>query len=231
MIITKIIKLKKKGCEIQMDDGNTFHWATTTVVKFCLKKNQEVSSALFKEIILYQNQITAFESAYNYATYQPRSELQVRNKLKLLKFDGSTISNTILKLKELHIIDDSEFCRKYVEAKLMKKTDSFKHIKYKLLALGVDEEIIDYTLIMFQEVYNDYLIKNNAEHITIKEIIIKNLITKKLRLISSKPPQKQVQLILNYLISKGFTYDEVKPYLLEIINPESDEKLPIENEY
>jgi len=231
MIITKIIKLKRKGCEIQMDDGNIFHWATTTVVKFCLKKNQEVSSTLFNEIIQYQNHIAAFESAYNYATYQPRSELQVRNKLKLLKFDVSTINNTINKLKELHIIDDSEFCRKYVEAKLIKKTDSFKHIKYKLLALGVEEEIIDYTIMMVQDVYDDYLKVNGKEIISIKEVIIQNLIAKKLRLISSKPPQKQMQLTLNYLISKGFSYDEVKPHLLEILNSKTNDNLSLENEY
>ena len=214
-----------------MDDGNIFHWATTTVVKFCLKKNQEVSSTLFNEIIQYQNHIAAFESAYNYATYQPRSELQVRNKLKLLKFDVSTINNTINKLKELHIIDDSEFCRKYVEAKLIKKTDSFKHIKYKLLALGVEEEIIDYTIMMVQDVYDDYLKVNGKEIISIKEVIIQNLIAKKLRLISSKPPQKQMQLTLNYLISKGFSYDEVKPHLLEILNSKTNDNLSLENEY
>ena len=69
-----------------------------------------------------------FEKFYNQAlrflSYRPRSEKEVRNKLKIksekLKIEDSTVTidKIIQKLKEYNFINDLEFAKKWVEERL-----------------------------------------------------------------------------------------------------------------
>ena len=157
-----------------------------------------------------------FERFYNLAlrflSYRPRSEKEVRFKLKVqsekLKVEDSTriIDNVIQKLKEKKFINDEEFARLFMENRLRFRPRSINLIKRELLFKGVDREIIDAQISNFQ-----FPISNELEN-------AQNLIEKKIERYRNLPKQEIYQKLGRYLASKGFSWDTIKKSIDETLD-------------
>ena len=84
--------------------------------------------------------------AVNYLSYRPRSEKEVRDKLKLKNTPQDITDKIIDKLKEQKFINDAEFARMWTANRIKINPKSKRVIKMELLQKGVDPEIIDKTL-------------------------------------------------------------------------------------
>ncbi|MBI4096189.1 MAG: regulatory protein RecX [Candidatus Levybacteria bacterium] len=136
-----------------------------------------------------------FEKIYNFAlrflSYRPRSEQEIRNKLKEKKVPQETIEKLISKLKEKKFIDDVEFAKKWIESRLRFKPRSLRLIQIELKQKGIDPETIN----------NLQLTINDLEQ-------AKKLVEKKMRSFGKlrMTPEK----LGRYLASKGFDWDTIK---------------------
>ena len=145
-----------------------------------------------------------FEKFYNLAlrflSYRPRSEKEVKDKLKVqsskFKVENPTaiIEKVIQKLKEYKFIDDVEFAKKWIESRLRFKPRSLRLIKMELKQKGIDPEII-----------------NNLQ-LTINSDLesAKKLVEKRIERLKGLDKQKVYEKLGRFLASKGFNWDTIK---------------------
>ena len=142
-----------------------------------------------------------FEKFYNKAlkflSYRPRSEKEIRDKLKKKKASEETINKIILRLKENNFINDEEFVKWWIEQRTTFKPRSFRLIKMELKQKGVSNDLIE-------KVIDDL-------RLTIDDLkSAKKLIQKRLSRYKNLPREKKFQKIARFLSSRGFDYDIIK---------------------
>lgn len=160
----------------------------------------------------------SFEKVYNKAlrflSYRPRSEKEVRDRLKL-KAQNSKLKDTaqnskvidevVRKLKEKKFINDEEFAKGWIEQRSRFKPRSLKLIKLELKYKGIDNEIVD------RIIHNsEFIIQNDLEQ-------AKKLVEKRLPRYKGLDRQKIYEKLGRYLASKGFDWDTVKKSIDETL--------------
>ncbi|MBP3707755.1 MAG: RecX family transcriptional regulator [Clostridia bacterium] len=144
----------------------------------------------FEKLELYDKCKT---KVLKYVIYKKRSENEIRVKFQK-EIDEDMLDDIIQELKENQYISDEKYIERAVSEFMALKNLSLRQIKYKLQSKGIGVNLIeDY----FQEHNND-----------LKEYEIKsanNIITKKY----DQPAEE----IIQFLLKKGFEYDNVKEAL------------------
>src|SRR3989344_6604171 len=84
-----------------------------------------------------------YNKALKFLSYRPRSEKEIRDKLKKKKASEETINKIILRLKENNFINDEEFVRWWIEQRTNFKPRSLRLIKMELKQKGVSNDLIE----------------------------------------------------------------------------------------
>ncbi len=87
----------------------------------------------------------AKDTAYNYLSYRAGSVKEVRDKLAQKEFAEETIEQVVDDLQRQKLLNDSEFARRFVEARLGRANGSRK-LAQELRRKGIETEIIDEVL-------------------------------------------------------------------------------------
>ena len=87
----------------------------------------------------------AKDAAYNYLSYRAQSVKEVRDKLAQKEFAEETIEQVVDDLQRQKLLNDSEFARRFVEARLGRANGSRK-LAQELRRKGIETEIIDEVL-------------------------------------------------------------------------------------
>ena len=87
----------------------------------------------------------AKDAAYNYLSYRAGSVKEVRDKLAQKEFAEETIEQVVDDLQRQKLLNDSEFARRFVEARLGRANGSRK-LAQELRRKGIETEIIDEVL-------------------------------------------------------------------------------------
>ena len=87
----------------------------------------------------------AKDAAYNYLSYRAQSVKEVRDKLAQKEFAEETIEQVVDDLQRQKLLNDREFARRFVEARLGRANGSCK-LAQGLRRKGIETEIIDEVL-------------------------------------------------------------------------------------
>ena len=87
----------------------------------------------------------AKDAAYNYLSYRARSVKEVRDKLVQKEFAEEIIEQVVDDLQRQKLLNDREFARRFVEARLGQANGSRK-LAQELRRKGIETEIIDEVL-------------------------------------------------------------------------------------
>jgi len=133
------------------------------------------------------------DAAYRYLSYRPRSEAEVRQRLRQRGFDTEVVEKTIVKLKEQNLIDDLAFAQFWKENRLSFKPKSKKLIIKELNDRKVNREIIEQVTKDIDDMDNACKLGQGRMHI----------------LIHLDYPEFYRRLS-NYLSYRGFNYEVIK---------------------
>ena len=92
----------------------------------------------------------AKDAAYNYLSYRARSIKEVRDKLVQKEFAEEIVEQVVADLQRQKLLDDREFARRFVEARLGRANGSRK-LAMELRRKGVESEIVDETVAEFAD--------------------------------------------------------------------------------
>jgi len=138
--------------------------------------------------------------------YRQRSESELRQRLKRKGFEESVIEQTLLFLKEHHFVDDCQFARFWIQARLNKPL-GINRIILELRQKGVNQDIIKQELSEIKLGYDE-------------KKAIKTLASKRLRLLKkTTDPKKAKARVFSFLVRRGFSPEVVA----EVINSQNYE--------
>ena len=175
------------------------------ISKYCITVDTELDDETIAEAKDIQQYKDVKLAAYNYVSYKPRSETEVRRKLEEKKFGINHIDFAINFLYEFKLLDDEDFSQNFIKSYLKRKPSSEQKLYYELSRKGVSEEIITSSLtkVYPSDMKLDIATKAAMSH---------------LKKISHKPKDKQKKLLADFLARRGFNWETIKKVLPEIID-------------
>ncbi|HRV76388.1 MAG TPA: regulatory protein RecX, partial [Candidatus Saccharimonadales bacterium] len=128
---------------------------------------------------------------------RPRSEYEIRTKLRLKKFEQEEIDQLVDKLKKEGYLNDKEFANWWVNSRKLTRNISSLKLKSELAQKGIKGEVVE-----------DALANNFSKEDELNSL--KDLVKNK------KNKYESEQKLMSYLVSKGFNYSQIK----EVLNKE-----------
>lgn len=152
-----------------------------------------------------------YNFALRFLSYRPRSEKEIRDKLKI-KYQKSNIGNLTLlidkviqKLKEKKFINDEEFAKGWIESRQRFKPRSSRLIKIELKQKGIDQELIE------------QLFADRGSQVVDDLENAKKLVEKRIGRLRGLNKQKIYEKLGRHLASKGFSWNTIKKSIDEVL--------------
>ena len=144
----KRVKYKKKGtiCDVVLDNDEVLEINTDLVLKFNMNVGKSFSKESINEILHEHRIMDIKKKAYDYASFKPRSERKVIEKLEKEGFDNEEISTALTFLYKYDLLDDKKFADMYVKDFLMKKNAGKFKLINKLMENGISRDIAEDTV-------------------------------------------------------------------------------------
>jgi regulatory protein len=154
-----------------------------------------------------------FEKFYNstlrFLSFRPRSEKEIREKLKRKKAEPLVIEKVIAKLKEQKLINDEEFARWWIEQRTSFRPRSLRLIKLELRQKGISDETVEDQISKIKD-----QIENDLERAKrLVEKRIKRFRNPSASLRASKfgmTREEKYQKLGSYLARRGFDWETIK---------------------
>lgn len=201
MTITSIERQKKKGrYNVFLDGEFAFGIYEDTLVKFSLRKKDELTEEKINEIKDYDELNFAKKVGYDFLYYRQRSEKELRTKLKQKNISQQNSDKVIEFFKSHKFLNDEEFARSFVANETLKKPSGKRMIYQKLLQKGISKEVIE-----------EVLASSYPDETSGAELLLKKYSEK----IKDKPLIVRKQKAYNYLISRGFDFETTKAVVNE----------------
>jgi len=140
--------------------------------------------------------LRAKDCAYRLLSYRPRSVKELKDRLKKKDFSAKTIQKTVEYLRELNYLNDEEFARFWVEAKLSAAALGYALLRYQLRQKGVAREVAEKVLNEQAGQYDEYE-------------AARRLAVSRRRHYKGLQPLKIKRRLYGYLLRRGFPQEAI----------------------
>lgn len=196
-----ITKLEPFGSRVKIYINNDFAFVLYKgeISKYGLKEGQEIPSNTYSVIM---NKL--FDRGKERALYMLdksyKTKRYIMDKLKAGLYPESIIDKVVVFLEEINLINDLRYAEMYIDYKRASK--SKKQIVQDLYVKGVDKKLIDQAFedsdFSDRESLNKYIEKRKNKY--------------------DLSDRKDIQKFYSYLVSKGYSYGDVKDALKDYID-------------
>lgn len=126
-----------------------------------------------------------------YILYKKRTEREIRTKFKSL-IEESLLEDILQELKDNGYINDESYIEKTIHEFMALKNLSVKEIKYKLIAKGISNHLVETYIQKYEEELQEYE-RKSADNIVLKKSV----------------NMEEIE-IRQYLMKKGYTEENIK---------------------
>ncbi|MCA1693704.1 MAG: recombination regulator RecX [Actinobacteria bacterium] len=147
----------------------------------------------------------AMERAGRFLTRRARSESEVRDALMRSGFEADVVERTVVKLKDLELLDDLAFAREWVQERGGGKGFGPRRLVAELNAKGVDRDTAEQAL---EEVGLD------------DEARAKEVAAGLVRKVASRPTRQQAMRLQQMLVARGFGFEDAATAARAVLPPE-----------
>ncbi|HYF03040.1 MAG TPA: regulatory protein RecX [Patescibacteria group bacterium] len=203
-VVTAIVqKGNSNRCLIYVDGIPAVNCLYDIILQNNVFKGKIVTDEFLQSLRDEQRIVKLKQKALSFATYKPRTEYQVRQRMLEKEFTEDEALIAINFLKEFGYLNDENFAKMFVGDYLLKKPAAEKKVFQELKKRGVAEGIIEKAL-------KENFPKDETFNMALKAA------EKKLRMVSYKPVEKQRESLVRYLQVNGFSWDVIKNVLIEV---------------
>jgi len=148
MRITKIEPQKRRPGRknVYADDLFIAGVSDETLMRLAIRTGDVISPDTLKALQHTEEVIHAKSVALRFLSTRPRTESEIRDKLREKEFSEAEIAHTIEELRKSNLLNDREFARMYIRDALALKSLGRIVLRRKLLLLGVDKAVTDEAL-------------------------------------------------------------------------------------
>lgn len=198
MKITKMVvdEKNKNKIHIFVDETPFVVLEAELVFKLHLKLGKELSLELLDQLQAEQQFNECFNKALNIISRSLKTKKQLKDYLNQKGFKFQTINLVLEKLESLDLINDDNYCKKYIEQEKNKKGKLM--LSKSLMSKGISKDIVD-----------KYICNLDSQKDTIIRLIEKYMKNKEKNI-------QNIQKLKRYLLGKGFSYNEINSCVGEL---------------
>lgn len=178
-------------CWIAFDNDTSIRLHIDIVVSNSLTKGKILSPDEIEKITKQQRISEVRIKAYKYAAGKDKTEFMIARNLTQKGYQDDEIEIALEYLREYVLINDKEFCKKYIQSSLKRKPSGKIKLMNELLKRGVKKSEIEDAL-------NKYFPEENLYDMALQAA------QKRLRLLKNKPADKAKASLINSLKLQGF---------------------------
>jgi len=180
-----------------------------TLLKLALRPGDEIGPEQLKAIQAAESAQSARNTALRFLSTRPRTEREIRSKLREKEFSDEEISSVIQDLHQSGLLDDRQFARLFVRNAMTLRPAGAPVLRRKLLLLGVDRKTID-------EIIAEEL-SGESQTETARELA-RRFVAKARA--ARKEDQKLRARLSGYLARRGFPWDTIRDATREALGPD-----------
>jgi regulatory protein len=108
-----------------------------------LHKGQELTQGDWDQLERAERGSKAWNAALRLLAVRPRSEHELRDRLRRKEFEPEHIDTTITRLRELELIDDAHFAELWISNRQKLRPRGAQALRQELRAKGIDRDTVD----------------------------------------------------------------------------------------
>lgn len=145
----------------------------------------------------------ALNNAYMLLRIRPRSEREVRDRLKLKGYGPDLVDEIVEGLKKAGEIDDLKFATFWIESRMHQNPAGDVVLRHELKHKGVEAGIVEAALKHKADNYDEYA-------------IALSMAEERFRIFGKIDRRKALKRVYDFLLRRGFKYDTVQRILVEL---------------
>lgn len=202
--ITKIAHQQRnpERVSIYIDGEFAFGLPVTEVVRRGLKRGQLLTLEDATVLAAVDEGSRATDAAVQFIAHRPRSEKEVRDRLRKRDYSDMAIEIAIEKVRSWGYLDDREFARLWVENRVQHRPRGERLLAQELRQKGIDREVI--ATILEETDLNEY---DSALE----------LARKRAPRLANLDAQTRERRLAQYLARRGYGWDVIRPVLNEVL--------------
>ena len=174
------------------------------VVRHGLRVGTRLTLEDIREIESDEAYVDAKQTALDYLAYKPRTEQEVRRKLRKQDVSRPVVDDVIARLYELEYLDDESYAHDYAHNRFSSKKYGPVRIRRELEERGIDRHLAEAAV---DELFSEKSAEGAAWAHAEKRWP---------RLADEDDPRRRRQKLYRYLRRRGFTADTIRPILDEL---------------
>lgn len=151
-----------------------------------------------------KNRAKARNYAYLLLRNRPRSEAELRERLKLKGYGQDTVEIVISDLLKAGHIDDAKFAKFLIDSRMHMNPVGDVLLKHQLKAKGVSDAVIDTAIVEKGRAYDEYA-------------LALAMAAERFERLKRLDRRKATKRLYDFLLRRGFKYETVRQVLEEII--------------
>jgi regulatory protein len=183
-----------------------------TLLKLALRTGDEIGPDQLKAILAAETTQSARNTALRFLSTRPRTEREIRSKLREKEFSDEEIALVVRDLRQAGLLDDREFARLFIRNAMTLHPAGAAVLRRKLLILGVDRTTIDD--IIAEELSS----QSQAES---AHDLARRFIARARAARTQQSPEKLRARLSGYLARRGFPWETIRDATREALG--SDE--------
>lgn len=189
---------------VYLDGEFAFGVHEDLVVKHTLQVGTTLTPQMVRDIEADDQYVHAKQKALDYLAHKPRTEQEVRRRLRKRDVSPPVIDDVIARLYELDYLDDEAYAHDYAHNRFSSKKYGPVRIRRELEERGVDRHLAEAAV---EELFADREAEAAAWTHAEKRWP---------RLADEDDPRRRRQKMYRYLRRRGFTSDTIRPILDEL---------------
>ncbi len=145
-IITDLELQKKNPNRINVYLDHEFAFGISRFVGAWLKQGEKLDELSITQLLEKDTREKAFQKAFQFINYRPRSVHEVKEKLEEFGFGGSIIDDVANELLNKKYLNDYEFAENWIASRVQSKPRSQEMLRYELRKKLIPERIIEEAL-------------------------------------------------------------------------------------
>ncbi len=210
MRITKIEPQKRRpGRKNVFADGQFVAGVSDeTLLRLALRTGDEIGPETLKALRQTEELFHAKGVALRYLSSRPRTERELRDKLREKEFADDEIARTIGDLREAGLVNDGEFARMFIRDALALKPVGKSVLRRKLLLLGVEKSLVD-------EAIEEGFAQVDMHGIVLEAA--RRFLAKSTKARHNEDPRKKRARLTSFLLRRGYPWDVVRPIISSLL--------------
>jgi regulatory protein len=138
--ITRMAQQRRARYAIEIDGHAGVTLSEEVVARAGLGIGDELDEAAIAELLDADEKARAVEAALAFLSYRPRSEREVRDRLRRGRYGQEAIAHALARLRDWHYLDDEDFARRWVENRATHRPRGRRLLQQELRHKGIDSE-------------------------------------------------------------------------------------------